>query len=168
MLPFSVFPCLSCPPHSTHKTPKSLSILLKGSTFTREGKGAEVEAHSHKSSSLPTSGARTLLWTQVHCTPPSQGKAQETVPQTILTDSGKRGFFNCISFVPWQAGMLRHPHLFHRACSMGVTCSPCPVQPNTVACRSESPRSSSYITVAPDLMGMGVSDSSCCILTGTS
>lgn len=87
----------------------------------------------------------------------------------MLPDLGSRGLFNCISFMLWQAGMLQHPHLSHSACSTGVTGTPCPVQPKTAACRSESPRSSFYIAAAPDLMGMGgVSDSSCCILAGTS
>lgn len=73
----------------------------------------------------------------------------------MLPDLGSRGLFNCISFMLWQAGMLQHPHLSHSACSTGVTGTPCPVQPKTAACRSESPRSSFYIAAAPDLMGMG-------------
>lgn len=73
----------------------------------------------------------------------------------MLPDLGSRGLFNCISFMLWQAGMLQHSHLSHSACSTGVTGTPCPVQPKTAACRSESPRSSFYIAAAPDLMGMG-------------
>lgn len=112
MLPY--LPCLFSPllpsPHCpTHKTPKSLNTLLKGSTFAKEGKGTEVEAHSHNPSALLTSGARTLLWTQVHHTPPCLFSRQGTGEpccqtwgvEAFLTASplccGRQGCFNILT-----------------------------------------------------------------------